>query len=94
MQPFVSIRRLPDGCWHQAVLLTQESGCLHLKLSAELASTGSEIELGSLVEVHSEGLSILLGEVRHCRELALIVFIEHRLDKQTLFSDTRGMADR
>lgn len=77
----VTVRRLPDGCSHSAIL--QGLKGLSLRIDLDAASAGADMKAGDLVEV--SGLKTMyLGEIRDRKGVAVTVGVEHALDRETL----------
>jgi len=77
----VTVRRLPDGCSHAALLQGLEG--LSLRIDLDAAAAASDVKAGDLVEV--SGLKTMyLGEVRDRRGAAVTIGVEHALDRETL----------
>jgi hypothetical protein len=77
----VTVRLLPDGDAHSAVLRGLSGQLLQIDVSSVPPTLS--LKSGDLVEVASPG-TLYLGEVRSCLDHTTFVGIEHSLDREAL----------
>jgi len=77
----VTVRRLPDGDVHAAVMGGLNGQLLRIDLAPVPA--GVSLNAGDLVEVGC-AKTLYLGEVRSLRNETMIIGVEHALDRETL----------
>jgi hypothetical protein len=77
----VTVRRLPDGEWHAALLDGLDGQLLRIDLAP--APGAVSLRTGDLVEVACEN-TLYLGEIRSVRNATVVIGVEHALDRQTL----------
>jgi hypothetical protein len=77
----VTVRRLPDGEWHAAILDGLDGQLLRIGLASTPAAVS--LRTGDLVEVTCEN-TLYLGEIRSLQNATMVIGVEHALDRQTL----------
>jgi hypothetical protein len=77
----VTIRRLPDGEL-QAGIEHSLTGAL-LRVNVLPSPANRQLGMGALVEVQS-ATTLYLGEVQGCRDLLLLIAVEHAVDREAL----------
>jgi hypothetical protein len=77
----VTVRRLPDGERHAALLGSLDGQLLRIDLAP--APPAVSLRTGDLVEVTCEN-TLYLGEIRSLQNATIVIGVEHALDRQTL----------